>query len=114
MRREEGGLTSGREAAAQAGPGDAVEASPRRARFQPIVDLRTGRPIGWEARPHRWVDDAPDGGLAVLESLAAAGFPPADGLVFVHVSAALLGRSEERRVGNECVSTCRSRWSPHH
>src|SRR3546814_13732790 len=22
------------------------------------------------------------------------------------------GRSEERRVGNECVSTCRSRWSP--
>src|SRR3546814_14528667 len=21
-------------------------------------------------------------------------------------------RSEERRVGNECVSTCRSRWSP--
>src|SRR3546814_3030957 len=22
-------------------------------------------------------------------------------------------RSEERRVGNECVSTCRSRWSPH-
>src|SRR3546814_11923314 len=23
----------------------------------------------------------------------------------------LLGRSEERRVGKECVSTCRSRWS---
>src|SRR3546814_5771676 len=22
-------------------------------------------------------------------------------------------RSEERRVGKECVSTCRSRWSPH-
>src|SRR3546814_21098918 len=22
------------------------------------------------------------------------------------------GRSEERRVGKECVSTCRSRWSP--
>src|SRR3546814_1756551 len=34
--------------------------------------------------------------------------------------AALLGeptsceRSEERRVGKECVSTCRSRWSPYH
>src|SRR3546814_7021302 len=27
----------------------------------------------------------------------------------------LLGpRSEERRVGKECVSTCRSRWSPYH
>src|SRR3546814_17471321 len=23
-------------------------------------------------------------------------------------------RSEERRVGKECVSTCRSRWSPDH
>src|SRR3546814_18519785 len=24
------------------------------------------------------------------------------------------GTSEERRVGKECVSTCRSRWSPYH
>src|SRR3546814_14006333 len=24
-----------------------------------------------------------------------------------------VGRSEERRVGKECVSTCRSRWSPY-
>src|SRR3546814_16737139 len=23
-------------------------------------------------------------------------------------------RTEERRVGKECVSTCRSRWSPYH
>src|SRR3546814_15372346 len=30
-------------------------------------------------------------------------------------SGALRGsRSEERRVGKECVSTCRSRWSPYH
>src|SRR3546814_20855299 len=27
---------------------------------------------------------------------------------------ALAGRSEERRVGKECVSTCRSRWSAYH
>src|SRR3546814_16192885 len=27
---------------------------------------------------------------------------------------ARLLRSEERRVGKECVSTCRSRWSPYH
>src|SRR3546814_11064475 len=26
----------------------------------------------------------------------------------------LSDRSEERRVGKECVSTCRSRWSPYH
>src|SRR3546814_14875494 len=25
-----------------------------------------------------------------------------------------LSRSEERRVGKECVSTCRSRWAPYH
>src|SRR3546814_15406451 len=25
-----------------------------------------------------------------------------------------ISRSEERRVGKECVSTCRSRWSPYH
>src|SRR3546814_13870815 len=29
-------------------------------------------------------------------------------------SGAPLPRSEERRVGKECVSTCRSRWSPFH
>src|SRR3546814_4230422 len=28
--------------------------------------------------------------------------------------ARILDRSEERRVGKECVSTCRSRWSTYH
>ena len=28
--------------------------------------------------------------------------------------AVTLDRSEERRVGKECVTTCRSRWSPYH
>src|SRR3546814_11397505 len=33
----------------------------------------------------------------------------------VHVKADYgWGRSEERRVGKECVSSCRSRWSPAH
>src|SRR3546814_14979901 len=30
------------------------------------------------------------------------------------VAQAQARRSEERRVGKECVSTCRSRWSPDH
>src|SRR3546814_13708958 len=41
--------------------------------------------------------------------------------MFEHVGKARTGqyfetlrRSEERRVGKECVSTCRSRWSPYH
>src|SRR3546814_12715191 len=34
--------------------------------------------------------------------------------VAVHLNGVLDSRSEERRVGKECVSTCRSRWSPYH
>src|SRR3546814_12296451 len=42
-----------------------------------------------------------------------------DGPVFLALESldlqlALDDRSEERRVGKECVSTCRSRWSPYH
>src|SRR3546814_19889480 len=42
------------------------------------------------------------------------------GLGLANVLAALdaglttVDRSEERRVGKECFSTCRSRWSPYH
>src|SRR3546814_1056892 len=32
----------------------------------------------------------------------------------LHFPAQRHQRSEERRVGKECVSTCRSRWSPYH
>src|SRR3546814_15431005 len=30
------------------------------------------------------------------------------------ISLGYIERSEERSVGNECVSTCRTRWSPYH
>src|SRR3546814_12986740 len=43
--------------------------------------------------------------LAALEAYAIVGDARGLGLV---------GRSEERRVGKECVSTCRCRWSPDH
>src|SRR3546814_5703428 len=32
----------------------------------------------------------------------------------VNLARHVADRSEERRVGKECVSTCRSRWSPYH
>src|SRR3546814_13780069 len=37
-------------------------------------------------------------------------------IMFAVIVIGLIGflRSEERRVGKECVSTCRSRWSPYH
>src|SRR3546814_16591242 len=36
--------------------------------------------------------------------------------MFSHAQAAVIppSRSEERRVGKECVSPCRSRWAPYH
>src|SRR3546814_3373051 len=45
------------------------------------------------------------------------GYPAARGseaVSLVLISALIATRSEERRVGKECVSTCRSRWSPYH
>src|SRR3546814_1078671 len=50
--------------------------------------------------------------LSAVWAAPDRGGPSSDG----HFSAPPLffGRSEERRVGKECVSTCRSRWSPYH
>src|SRR3546814_20099962 len=40
-------------------------------------------------------------------------FAPATGRTLMSIDVSQ-NRSEERRVGKECVSTCRSRWSPYH
>src|SRR3546814_12852014 len=45
---------------------------------------------------------------ALLQNLSVDGAPS-----FVETDPATLKRSEARRVGKECVSTCRSRWSPY-
>src|SRR3546814_13161061 len=72
--------------------------------------------------------EGPDHDLHVLQRLIAA-MPPMDrALLLLYLDershreiAEILGtsepnvaRSEERRVGKECVRTCRSRWSPNH
>src|SRR3546814_4939317 len=41
-------------------------------------------------------------------------FSIASGIAFGFIAWVAAKRSEERRVGKECVSTCRSRWSPYH
>src|SRR3546814_12281073 len=48
--------------------------------------------------------------------VAVVGVAPGDGLADRRGGGLLVGalRSEERRVGNEWVSTCSSRWAPHH
>src|SRR3546814_18585957 len=45
---------------------------------------------------------------------ASAGGKPSGGKYDATSGGGKPGRSEERRVGKECVSTCRSRWSPYH
>src|SRR3546814_12586379 len=58
-------------------------------------------------RPHR-------GDINVLAPEAALSFAEKMLEIFRPSALKLQQRSEERRVGNECVSTCRSRWSPYH
>src|SRR3546814_12641398 len=48
--------------------------------------------------------------LATLPGVGPDVFGAASDIDFI----GWMGRSEERRVGKECVSTCRSRWSPYH
>src|SRR3546814_1465701 len=53
--------------------------------------------------------------LAELQKIApAVAAAPQVSVTVNAASAAAPTRSEERRVGKECVSTCRSRWSPYH
>src|SRR3546814_13574933 len=57
-----------------------------------------------------------DDGLTMWGRSEILGTAPfEDDTVFYYVVlGCLAARSEERRVGKECVSTCRSRWSPTH
>src|SRR3546814_8357215 len=64
------------------------------------------------------IDRLPGGGYAIVdyktggtpsEKVVALGYAPQ-----LPLEAAIAARSEERRAGKECVSTCRSRWSPNH
>src|SRR3546814_20463247 len=70
----------------------------------PICQSRTGEFARW-------------GMVVAVTSIGAfaAGLPwGAVGVAAAYGLSDLFIRSEERRVGKECVSTCRSRWSPYH
>src|SRR3546814_14736730 len=55
--------------------------------------------------------DDPDTAIGVMFEDIRDGSYITKGFTAAAIRAA---RSEERRVGKECVSTCRSRWSPYH
>src|SRR3546814_14580829 len=62
-------------------------------------------------------DDAIKAGGGVVGIVRCDRPDPAKPELFTHAFSLGLhdhGRSEERRVGEECVSTCRSRWSAYH
>src|SRR3546814_17548383 len=66
---------------------------------------------GWDVR---WATPAYADGHPYLTEDAAAYLRDC-GVAMVGIDSMNIDdRSEERRVGKECVSTCRSRWSPYH
>ena len=55
--------------------------------------------------------------LAIGLSMDAFAVSVCKGLSLGRINAkhmCIAGRSEERRVGKECLRLCRSRWSPYH
>src|SRR3546814_14131251 len=63
------------------------------------------------------VFNIPGLGRLTVDAILKRDYPIIQGLIILFagtkVLVNLLIRSEERRVGQECVSTCRSRWSPY-
>src|SRR3546814_16872078 len=87
-------------------------------RHEPALEVvadASAQPAVLEVRGH---------GAFILNEIGQAGIGliPGKRIVNVDVRATALGmvhaigfpRSEERRVGKECVSPCRARWSPYH
>src|SRR3546814_2116329 len=72
----------------------------------------------YEMRISDWSSDVCSSDLAIGPGRASLGFDRREKLCqdrSLPVAASRRRwRSEERRVGKECVSTCRSRWSPYH
>src|SRR3546814_13935093 len=76
---------------------------------------RVAKNIAWRSRGMTWVETGSiarpsfDATCASTRGSVLAKVPTAPELAPVAIS-----RSEERRVGKECVSTCRASWSPYH
>src|SRR3546814_2913435 len=67
--------------------------------LQQILERREQDVLEVDGQRQHQVEEGGDRRQFVLETIAVA---------------ERQSRSEERRVGKECVSTCRSRWSPYH
>src|SRR3546814_12687906 len=106
-------------------PGSITDLRPRRA----IADMTRARVWPTRGPKHflpntfaegRWPMSA-EKGLKNWHAVIAGGSRPAALAAVIHEDAVFHSpvvhtpqRSEERRVGKECVRTCRFRWSPYH
>src|SRR3546814_1208031 len=78
-----------------------------------IVCFFFNQKTAYDMRISDWSSDVCSSDLVLGHDLSEAGGALTMGGVETDGRAAI-DRSEERRVGKECVSTCRSRWSPYH
>src|SRR3546814_17735748 len=75
--------------------------------FRDVLEMTVTPPPGRSSiSDSGWVLDG-NGHAAIHVGSTSLAFPGDD-------KQAAVARSEERRVGKECVSPCRSRWSPYH
>src|SRR3546814_20991001 len=102
-------IKDGLAAPAQAALGDGFE-MPKLSQFEGVAwPLLQQRPAHLLSRRFAtWDALMEDAAVEVRDALSAQG-PLGE-----RTWGARNTRSEERRVGKECVSTCRSRWSPYH
>src|SRR3546814_5401796 len=81
----------------------------------PALTLRAGTMFDRSpTHPQHLTTRVPDGDRTWLSAGATYNISPAFALNLRYANTFVEKRSEERRVGKECVSTCRSRWSPYH
>src|SRR3546814_9111037 len=97
-------------------------------RFGDVCFFVFKQKTAYEMRISDWSSDVCSSDLLMARLMSEPGRPDdvADRPNTVNIGAAIFvddhvpalhrdaERSEERRVGKECVSTCRSRWSPYH
>src|SRR3546814_14255513 len=83
-----------------------IEEQAARLEDKPVVSM-----VGGGTLSYRELDDA---AARVAGMLHDQGVRPGDRVAIMVPSGPDFLRSEERRVGKECVSTCRSRWAPYH
>src|SRR3546814_13808284 len=88
--------------------------------FLPVLG-GLGDILGWEDGGQGWIRTSVRKPGQIYSLLPLTTRPPVLGARFgkrsngeTRLACQCQSRSEERRVGKECVSTCRSRWSTYH